>query len=54
MVAELSTCLVTMKDEGSIARSGMCMLPGKVLPRVCISRAAVNGSVCEDSQTDNV
>ena len=27
---------------------GVCMLPGKVLPRVCIARAAVNESVCED------
>ena len=24
------------------------MLPGEVLPRVCIARAAVNESVCED------
>ena len=32
----------------NIARSGVCMLPREVLPRVCIARAAANESVCED------
>ena len=26
----------------------MCMLPGEVLPRICIARAAANESVSED------
>ena len=30
------------------------MLPGKVLHRVCIARATVNESVCEDTQTEHV
>ena len=32
----------------NIARSGVCMLLGEVLPRVCIARAGANESVCED------
>ena len=30
------------------------MLPEKVLPRVCIDRAAVYESVCEDSHAEHV
>ena len=29
------------------------MLPGEVLPRVCIARAAANESVCEDLQVQS-
>ena len=51
-----------MKDEkmatakvGGITqnRSGICMLPGKYY-RVCIARAAVNESVCEDSHGEDM
>ena len=35
-------------------KSGICMLLGEVLYRVCIARAAVNESVCEDSHAEHV
>ena len=41
------------KAAGS--RSGIWMLPGTCkYYRVCIARAAVNESVCEDSHTEHV
>ena len=52
--AQLSMCLFTVKDEDGITEIGNVRASRKVLPRVYIARAAVNESVCEDSQTDNV
>ena len=45
-----------MKDEKTATakyRSGICMLPGEVY-RVCIARAAINESVCEDSHAEHI
>ena len=38
--------LVTVRDEDGNSQGRV--LPGEVLPRVCIARAAANESVCED------
>ena len=55
--AQLNMCVVDEdgNSQGQVIqhRSGMCMLPGEVLPRVCIARAAVNESVCEDLQVQS-
>ena len=54
---QLSTCLVTVKDEDQgrvVYQIGDVHASKKVLPSVCITRAAVNESVCKNYQTDHV
>ena len=52
----MKTATAKVRSYNTKHRSGICMFPGAVgrssRSRVCIARAAVNESVCEDSHAE--
>ena len=51
----MKTATAKVRWNNAKHREGMCMPPGEVgYSKVCITRAAVNESVCEDSHTEHV